>query len=184
MEPRVTLCTAGINISARTPRSGLRPAPAVHSPFMNVEDRPGRLAVRCDERARGLRNTRRAIADHCGGRVDPTTIGDLQVVASELLTNAFEHGTAGVITVDVALNAETAAVTVTSSGDARGILHPTLWAFPEHTKSSGRGLALTRAMSTTIEVHTALTTDAGDWVAITAYFGLVPAEPSAKADGT
>lgn len=138
---------------------------------MHVTDRPRRLALKCDPNERGSRRERLAIAEHCAGRLAPETVYDMQLVASELVTNAFEHGARGVVTLDVTLDGESATVTVTSTGNSSGIQHPSTWSFPEPAQASGRGLALTRSMSHAIELHTAVATFAPDWVAITAHLG-------------
>lgn len=138
---------------------------------MDAIDRPSRLALKCDPQELGSRRERLAIAEHCAGRLAPETIYDLQLVASELVTNAFEHGARGVVTLDVIVHGESATVTVTSTGNSVGILNPNLWSFPEPTQASGRGLALTRAMSQAVELHTAVASFSPDWVAITAHLG-------------
>ena len=138
---------------------------------MDAAARPKRLALRCDPNDRGSRRERRAIAEHCDGRIPPEMMADLQLVASELVTNAYEHGARGVVTLDVTLDGDTATLTVTSTGNSSGIGHPSNWVFPDTPTASGRGLALTRAVSEAVELHTAVTALSPDWVAITAHLG-------------
>lgn len=117
---------------------------------------------------------RRAIAEHCRDLLDPELVEDLQFVASELVANAYEHGERrGVITVDVLIDGTRAVLTVTSGGNSHNIPHPNEWKMPDVEYASGRGLALTRIMSKCVELHTAVSTDTGDWVAVTAH--LAPA---------
>lgn len=138
---------------------------------MDATARPQRLALRCDPKDRGSRRERIAIAEHCAGRVPPEMMADLQLVASELVTNAYEHGARGVVTLDVTLDGDTATLTVTSTGNSSGIGHPSNWVFPDTPTASGRGLALTRAVSEAVELHTAVAAVSPDWVAITAHLG-------------
>lgn len=145
---------------------------------MDAIDRPNRLALKCDPQERGSRRERIAIAEHCDGRLAPEVVHDMQLVASELVTNAFEHGARGVVTLDINVHGDSATVTVTSTGSSVGILNPNLWTFPEPTQASGRGLALTRAMSQAVELHTAVASFSPDWVAITAHIGPKAVEPT------
>ena len=75
------------------------------------------------------------------------------------------------VTLDVTLDGDTATLTVTSTGNSAGIGHPSNWVFPATPTASGRGLALTRAVSEAVELHTAVTALSPDWVAITAHLG-------------
>lgn len=144
---------------------------------MDATDRPSRLALKCDPDERGSRRERLAIAEHCAGRLAPGTVYDMQLVASELVTNAFEHGARGVVTLEVIVHGDSGTVTVTSIGNSLDILDPNLWSFPEPAQASGRGLALTRAMSQSVELHTAEGSFSPDWVAITAHIGPQVPEP-------
>ena len=133
--------------------------------------RPSRLAIKCSRDGQFSKRIRVALAEHCAGRLDEATISDAQLVASELVTNAFEHGPRGVVTLDIVVNGTTATLTVTSNGSSAAIPHPSLWVLPETTEQCGRGLALTRLVSRSVELHSAVAVVADDWTAISANIG-------------
>ena len=131
-----------------------------------------RLAISCTKDGAFSRRIRTAIADHCDGRADAATIADAQLIASELVTNAFEHGNRrGVVTIDVVVENATLTLTVTSTGSGAAIPHPSLWLLPEASEMCGRGLALTRKVSNTVELHATVAADHADWTAISANMG-------------
>lgn len=140
-----------------------------------------RLALKCASDRYDSRRVRQAVAEHCGTRLDPALVEDVQLVASELVTNAYEHGRRGVITVDIVVEENSAVLTVTSSGNSRAIPHPVDWTMPESPSQSGRGLALTRMISSCVELHTAVDCSTGDWVSVTAH---VSASETGESNGS
>ena len=140
-------------------------------------ERPCRLAIKCSREGLFSKRVRVAIAEHCADRLDEATISDAQLIASELVTNAFEHGSRGVVTVDVIVDGNTATLTVTSTGSCVAIPHPSLWMLPDTTNASGRGLALTRLISRSVELHSAVAVLTDDWTAISASVGPVSVAP-------
>lgn len=136
--------------------------------------RPVRLAIKCTRDGQFSKRIRVAIAEHCADRLDQATISDAQLIASELVTNAFEHGPCGVVTLDILVEASTATLTVTSTGSSAAIPHPSLWVLPETTDLCGRGLALTRLVSRSVELHSAVAVLSDDWTAISANIGPAP----------
>jgi anti-sigma regulatory factor (Ser/Thr protein kinase) len=84
------------------------------------------------------------------GHVDEASPGwerldDLQLVTSELTTNAVEYGSDGWI--DVALDIDDAAITltVTSAGTDK-LADPAMWVGPAAVGPSGRGLMIVRSL--------------------------------------
>ena len=140
------------------------------STLHSISPRP-RYAMKCAIDRHDPGRVRRAIAEHCGDHLTPETLADVQFVASELVTNAVEHGKRGVVTVDVVVDAASAELTVTSSGNSRGMPHPVDWTMPEEMTAGGRGLAFTRMLSSTVELHTVVDSETGDWVSVTAHIG-------------
>lgn len=134
------------------------------------EGAPRRLAINCTKDGAFAKRVRTAIAEHCDGRLDAGTIADAQLIASELVTNAFEHGARrGVVTVDLVVEGSTLMLTVTSTGSGAAIPHPSLWLLPETTEQCGRGLALTRKVSESVQLHASVATIHDDWTAISAH---------------
>lgn|GEM_PF-1772024 len=73
--------------------------------------------------------------------------GDLELVVSELVTNAIEHGLDEPVTVIVAATADTVVVSVRSVRTPSGIADPSTWASPLPAVRTGRGLAIVRSIS-------------------------------------
>lgn len=138
-----------------------------------VDGPSDRLVIMCDRRDWGGHTVRGAIAHHCAGRVPAEQIADAQLVASELLNNALQHGAAGLITVSVAISRSGVTVTVTSTEGASRLPPPDTWSFPDPSVPTGRGLPIVRALASSVEVHR--TSRAGiddrDWVVVTARLG-------------
>jgi anti-sigma regulatory factor (Ser/Thr protein kinase) len=88
------------------------------------------------------RFVRRVVADH----VDPVTVGDLQLIVSELFTNALEHGSGDCVTVDVEETPTAVGVTVHSTGRA-DVGPRTDWAVAEPPEITGRGLGIVRELA-------------------------------------
>lgn len=112
---------------------------------------------------------RDAIAAHCRRTLPSELVEDVVLVASELMTNAIRHGTTGNAEVDVAVTGPRATVTVTSTGNATDVAHPSRWRYPGPTQVDGRGLPLVKALSESIRLD--VSGDAGQHLAITAVLG-------------
>jgi anti-sigma regulatory factor (Ser/Thr protein kinase) len=130
--------------------------------------RAARAALRLDHQDRVSRRARRLINDHCSGRVPDEIIADAQLVASELVTNAFEHSGDGIVTIDVFLETEALVLTVISPSGARPVPSPDRWRLPTDAQRTGRGLALAGLVASGATVDTGTTPDGdGGWSAIT-----------------
>jgi anti-sigma regulatory factor (Ser/Thr protein kinase) len=83
---------------------------------------------------------------------DVERIADIELVTSELVTNAVEHGEDHQVTVAVRTAIDAIVVSVTSSGSTRSLGEPASWAEPLPVDRSGRGLAFVRAVSDRVTV--------------------------------
>jgi len=88
-----------------------------------------------------------------------------RLVASELVTNAFEHCTTGIVTLDVSLAGEAVVLIVTSPGSnhPRGIPPVNAWRVPPPTYPSGRGLGMIRLVADEVIVDTGAGPDGRHW---------------------
>lgn len=83
---------------------------------------------------------------------DSDLSGDLELVVSELVTNAIEHGLEEPVTVIVATRTNNVVVSVRSVRTSSGIADPSTWAGPLPTVRTGRGLAIVRSISDEVSV--------------------------------
>jgi len=116
--------------------------------------------------AAARRFVRRLLADS----VPLDISSDLQLVASELFTNAVEHGASATVEVAVESTPEFAGVSVVSVGPS-GTVGPVIdWSVADSDAANGRGLGIVRKLSDELIVER----DA-DHFAVTARRSLVPA---------
>lgn len=138
-------------------------------PFRNDQARSCRIALRLDDADRASRRARSTIQHFYSGRLTAQRLADLLLLVSELVTNAIEHGARGLVTLDVSLAENHVTVTVTSPGEVRMVGAPSSWKLPSADQVTGRGLALTARLSSTVNV---LSGDglggAPGWIAISA----------------
>lgn len=95
---------------------------------------------------------RRFVRGCLSDRVDPDMAGDLQLIVSELFTNAIEHGNAETVTVDIEQTATAVGVTVHSAGSSAGVGALADWSVAEPTEITGRGLGIVRQLADEIVI--------------------------------
>jgi anti-sigma regulatory factor (Ser/Thr protein kinase) len=102
-----------------------------------------RISLPLPRRADCARIARRWVAEQIGEATDPSRLHDLQLVVSELVANAFQHGE-GQITLWLARSGGTTRVEVVDDGHGAAVeicRH-------EATHPGGQGLRLVDALST------------------------------------
>ncbi len=77
---------------------------------------------------------------------------DAQLIASELVTNAIEHGTGGSVTMAVQRGDDAVAVTVESVGPAPNVGAVSEWRLADVDEITGRGLGIVRAVADDVSV--------------------------------
>ena len=85
--------------------------------------------------------------------VRPDLIGDVELVVSELVTNAVEYGFSEPVIVRVVAEPSALVVSVGSARSAAGIADPSTWAGPVPAMRTGRGLAIVRAVTDHVSVE-------------------------------
>jgi len=83
---------------------------------------------------------------------DAPAIADLELMASELVTNAVEHGSDHPIDVTVCASKHRVVLSVTSRGNATDVEPGSDWAVADVTSITGRGLGIVRALADTVDV--------------------------------
>src|SRR5262245_60895230 len=97
-----------------------------------------------------------------GRRVPERAVTDLMLATSELVTNAFEHGSHQPVRLTVRSNGNEASITVVSGGEYGHVPQIDDWTTARADRISGRGLGIVRAIADGIDVERA-----GSSVAIT-----------------
>ncbi len=96
--------------------------------------------------ASARRYVRKALAD-----IDPAISSDMQLVVSELMTNAIEHAAGPEVTVELAIHDHAVMLSVTCHGSAP--LAPVEdWQPAPPEARAGRGLAIVRQLATHVAV--------------------------------
>ena len=96
---------------------------------------------------------RRFVRRTLTGEVPASVSSDLQLIASELFTNAVEHGDNDVIELTVATDHQGARVTVNSRGVAPGVVSVADWSVADPDSITGRGLGIVRELADEVIVE-------------------------------
>lgn len=94
---------------------------------------------------------RRALPD----AVSPDVAADLQLIVSELFTNAVQHGGTERISVTVEVGPDAAAVTVDSRAEAPDVGPVDSWQVADEDEVTGRGLGIVRQVADMVRVERA-----------------------------
>ncbi|MAT06596.1 MAG: ATP-binding protein [Acidimicrobiaceae bacterium] len=84
---------------------------------------------------------------------DPAVIDDLQLIVSELFTNAVEHGVADTVQIAVSQRNDDLSVTVDSRGPTPGVGPATRWRVADPDALNGRGLGIVRHLADELVVE-------------------------------
>lgn len=85
--------------------------------------------------------------------VPPPVVDDVQLIASELVTNAIEHGPGGPVVVELDCTDSVVRLTVQSPNPQANIANPRRWAIPSADALSGRGFGIVRRVADRVEVR-------------------------------
>jgi anti-sigma regulatory factor (Ser/Thr protein kinase) len=94
---------------------------------------------------------RRFVRSELEDRAPESAVSDLTLITSELVTNAFEHGS-GRVVLTVRCDDGAASVTVTSGGQPGKLPTVDTWTTARADRISGRGLGIVRQIGDDIEV--------------------------------
>lgn len=99
-----------------------------------------------DADAAEVASARRFVRRVLDGEIAAEVVGDLQLITSELFTNAIEHGARDAVELAVECHGDTAEVTVRSGGPAD--VGPAVdWEVAEADSITGRGLGIVRQLA-------------------------------------
>ena len=96
---------------------------------------------------------RRFVRQELTGRVPEEAVTDLMLATSELVTNAFEHGSHHPVRLTVRRARDKASITVVSSGGDGRLPDVRDWTTARADRISGRGLGIVREIADDIDVE-------------------------------
>ena len=95
---------------------------------------------------------RRFVRSELEGRAPEAAVSDLMLATSELVTNAFEHGSRQPVRLTVRSGEDEASITVVSGGEAGRVPEVESWTTAQADRISGRGLGIVREIADDIDV--------------------------------
>lgn len=96
---------------------------------------------------------RRFVRRAVGDTVPPDVASDLQLIVSELFTNAVQYGRSGSIEVTVEVTSDAAGVRVDSDGPATSVGPIETWEVADEEEITGRGLGIVRELADVVHVE-------------------------------
>jgi anti-sigma regulatory factor (Ser/Thr protein kinase) len=96
---------------------------------------------------------RRFVRNELEGLVPDEALSDLMLATSELVTNAFEHGSQQPVRLTVRSEQDEASITVESGGDPGHVPAVDTWTTARADRISGRGLGIVREIADDIDVE-------------------------------
>lgn len=96
---------------------------------------------------------RRFVRQTLSGLVPDDVAADLQLIVSELFTNAVQYGASAHVTVTVDVGPDEAGVTVDSSSAAPDVGPVETWSLADESEISGRGLGIVRRLADVVRVE-------------------------------
>src|SRR5262245_46139342 len=94
---------------------------------------------------------RRIVRNELVGRAPDEAVSDLMLATSELVTNAFEHGSRQPVRLTVRSNRDEASITVVSGGERGRVPDVANWKTVRADRISGRGLGIVREIADDID---------------------------------
>ncbi len=95
---------------------------------------------------------RRFVRQELEGRVPEEAVSDLMLATSELVTNAFEHGSRQPVRLTVRSATGEASITVVSGSEGGHVPDVASWVTARADRISGRGLGIVREIADDIDV--------------------------------
>lgn len=95
---------------------------------------------------------RRFVRQAVAGLVPDDVSADLQLIVSELFTNAVQYGASDEVTVSVEVGPDTAGVLVDSGSPAPDVGPIETWRLADEAEISGRGLGIVRRLADVVRV--------------------------------
>ena len=119
--------------------------------FLGVSSGAG-STVELEAQMANVSAARRFVRKELEGRAPEEAVSDLMLATSELVTNAFEHGSSQPVRLTVRSGDDEASITVVSGGAAGRVGDVESWTTAGADRISGRGLGIVREIADDIDV--------------------------------
>jgi anti-sigma regulatory factor (Ser/Thr protein kinase) len=108
--------------------------------------------IELDPAFENVATARRFVADRLDGAADACLVDDLRLAASELVTNAVEHGNHEPVVVELEVDTDVVSLSVTSHSPHDHVAPVSDWAVADSAEITGRGLGFVRTLADDVSV--------------------------------
>lgn len=129
--------------------------------------------IRFDADPANISAARRFVRSTISDSVPASVTSDVQLIVSELVSNAIEHGSDPVVGLELVLGPDAVWVAVTTGAHAEALGATDTWSVADADEVSGRGLGIVRQIADAVSIA-----DRGDGAIVRARVDVPPIAPA------